>query len=57
MDRVSGPAHRKQTRARVIALFGALAAINGAAWIALLGAAHGFPMLLPLLDLALKPKC
>jgi len=29
-------------------LFAALAAINGAAWIALLAAARGFPMLLPL---------
>lgn len=48
MDRTSGPAHRTQTRARVIALFAALAAINGAAWIALLLAARSFPLLLPL---------
>jgi nickel/cobalt transporter (NiCoT) family protein len=47
MDRPR-PADRTQARARVIALFAALAAINGAAWIALLVAARGFPMLLPL---------
>ncbi len=43
-----GPAYREQTRVRVVALFAALAAINGAAWIALLLAARAFPMLLPL---------
>ena len=48
MDRPPGPADRTQARARVIALFAALAAINGAAWIALLVAARSFPMLLPL---------
>lgn len=48
MDRLFRPAHREQARARVTALFAALAAINGAAWIALLAAARGFPMLLPL---------
>lgn len=48
MDRALGPAHRTQARARVVALFAALAAINGAAWVALLVAARSFPMLLPL---------
>lgn len=48
MDRALGPAHRTQARARVAALFAALAAINGAAWVALLVAARSFPMLLPL---------
>jgi nickel/cobalt transporter (NiCoT) family protein len=48
MDRMSGPAHRGQARARVIALFAVLAAINGAAWVALLLAARAFPLLLPL---------
>jgi nickel/cobalt transporter (NiCoT) family protein len=45
---VFGSAHRRQARARVVALFVALAAINAAAWIALLLAARRFPLLLPL---------
>lgn len=48
MDRASGSADRTQARARVVALFAALAAINGAAWVALLLAARSFHMLLPL---------
>ena len=48
MDRMFGPPHREQARARVIVLFVALAAINGAAWVALLLAARAFPLLLPL---------
>lgn len=43
-----GPAHRFQTRARVAGLFAVLAAINVAAWVALLSAAHQFALLLPL---------
>lgn len=48
MDRFFGSAHRLETGARIIALFALLAALNGGAWIALLGAAHAFPLLLPL---------
>ncbi len=48
MDGVLGAQNRLQTRARVVALFIILAAINAGAWIALLGAAHAFPLLLPL---------
>lgn len=48
MDRRFGSADRFQTRARVAVLFAVLTAINGAAWIALLAAAHRFPLLLPL---------
>lgn len=42
------PTDRFETRARIVALFALLAAINGGAWIVLLGAAHVFPLLLPL---------
>jgi high-affinity nickel-transport protein len=48
MDRIPGTTHRFEIRPRVIALFTALAILNGAAWIALLGAARAFPLLLPL---------
>ncbi|HTU83640.1 MAG TPA: hypothetical protein VMF61_16040 [Candidatus Acidoferrales bacterium] len=48
MDAVRGTAYRGQTRAGVIALFAVLAAINGAAWVALFAAAHKFALLLPL---------
>ncbi|HET6894061.1 MAG TPA: hypothetical protein VFH72_01640 [Candidatus Baltobacteraceae bacterium] len=48
MDGVLGAQDRFKTRARVVGLFAVLAAINAGAWIALLGAAHAFPLLLPL---------
>jgi high-affinity nickel-transport protein len=48
MDRIFGRPDRLETRARVVALFAILAAFTGAAWIALLAAAHQFPLLLPL---------
>lgn len=39
---------RRTTRPRIIALFALLSAINGAAWIVLLFAAHRYALLLPL---------
>jgi high-affinity nickel-transport protein len=48
VDGFLGPAYRVQTRARVAVLFAVLAAINIAAWIALVSAAHQFALLLPL---------
>jgi nickel/cobalt transporter (NiCoT) family protein len=48
VDRFFGRADHGQTRARLIVLFAALAALNALAWVALLAAAHRFPLLLAL---------
>lgn len=48
MVRVLGRTNRLQTRARVAGLFVLLAALNAAAWFALLGASQRYPLLLAL---------
>ncbi len=48
MDRLLGFADRGETRARVAGVFAVLSAATVIGWIALLGAAHAYPLLLPL---------
>ncbi|HEY6449888.1 MAG TPA: hypothetical protein VIX60_04340 [Candidatus Cybelea sp.] len=48
MVRIPAVQNRRRTRPRILALFALLAAINGAAWIVLLLAAHRYALLLPL---------
>lgn len=48
MVRIPAKQNRRRTHPRIIALLALLAAINGAAWIVLLLAAHRYALLLPL---------
>ncbi|MFN2449003.1 MAG: HoxN/HupN/NixA family nickel/cobalt transporter [Candidatus Baltobacteraceae bacterium] len=48
MDRVSDRRHRSAARARLAAVYGVLALITAGGWLALLGAAHRYPLLLAL---------
>jgi high-affinity nickel-transport protein len=48
VDRVLGNAHRTKTRARLVAVYAVIAALNAGAWIALIAAARHYPLLLAL---------
>lgn len=48
MDRRSGKAYGAETRARLVALYSILAIANAGAWLALIAAAHRYPLLLAL---------
>jgi len=48
LDRILRNAHRTKTRARLLAVYAVLAALNAGAWIALIAAAQRYPLLLAL---------